>query len=64
METKNLTNEELLEQHQKLTKAGWDRAIEIARRRKKRHENISFDNPTFIGHLNDIEQELKNRGLK
>jgi hypothetical protein len=38
--------------------------VEIAKRRKERHEKIDFDNPLFMGHLLDLEQELKNRGLK
>jgi hypothetical protein len=64
METKSLTNDELLAHHRKLTAAGWSRAVEIAKRRKQRHEKIDFDNPLFMGHLLDLEQELKNRGLK
>jgi len=60
----HLSDDEVKEQYQRLTKAGWDRALEIAKRRKERHEKINFDNPAFIKHLQDLEDEMKERGLK
>lgn len=59
-----LSDEELIAEHKRLTQMGWDRAADIAKRRKERHERIDFDNPNFNIKLQEIEQEIKKRGLK
>lgn len=57
-------DQHLQDEYTRLNKAGWDRAIDIDKRRKERHENIRFDNPNFMDYLKNLEQEMKNRGLK
>lgn len=64
MSTAELTDDVLQSEYQRLTKAGWDRSLDIAKRRRERHEKIDFDNPLFVQQLKDLEQELKKRGLK
>lgn len=61
---KDWTNDQLISEFKRLTKLGWDRTLDIAKRRKERHENINFDNPLFTTQLKELEQEMKNRGLK
>ncbi len=58
-----LTDDELQLEYQRLKKAEWDRSLDIAKRRKERHERIDFANPAFALHLQEREQEMKNRGL-
>lgn len=57
-------DQHLQDEFHRLTKAGWDRALNIAKRQKERHENIKFDNPNFMNYMQNLEQEMKNRGLK
>ncbi len=59
-----LTDDELQLEYQRLKKAEWDRSLDIAKRRRERHENINFDNPLFAQQLKDLEEEMKNRGSK
>jgi hypothetical protein len=57
-------NEQLQSEYTRLVQAGWDRSLDIAKRRKERHEKIDFDNPNFTRIIQELEQEMKNRGLK
>ncbi len=59
-----LTDDELQSEYQRLIKIEWDRSLDIQKRRRERHENINFDNPLFAQQIKDLEQEMKNRGLK
>jgi hypothetical protein len=57
-------NEQLQSEYTRLVQAGWDRSLDIAKRRKERHEKIDFDNPNFTRIIQELEQEMKNRGFE
>lgn len=57
-------DEQVQKEYYRLTQLGWNRAIDIAKRRQRRHDRIDFDNPLFIGQLKQLEDEMKARGLK
>lgn len=57
-------NMQLQNEYVRLVKQGWDRTLDIAKRRKERHQNIKFDNPNFMDYLKTLQQEMENRGLK
>jgi hypothetical protein len=59
-----MTNDELKAEYQRLIKLGWDRVVDIDKRRKERHANIKFDNPLFLNKLKELEKEMEARGLK
>lgn len=63
-EISNWTDGHLQDEYKRLTKAGWDRALKIAKERKERHVNINFDNPNFMDYLKNLEVEIEKRGLR
>lgn len=64
MALSNWNDEQLKKEYKRLVQRGWERSIDIAKRRKERHERIDFDNPLFTNQIKQLEDEMKVRGLK